>query len=40
MQTMHEFMMTTKALEFLLALGLAAVFVVFWRFLNAERKAQ
>ena len=38
MQTLHEYMMETKAVEYILAVIFMALFVVFWRFLQPHRK--
>ena len=37
MQTLHEYMMSTKAVEYVLAVVVLAAFVVFWRFISAKR---
>ena len=37
MQTLHEYMMETKALEYLMAVIFLAAFVVFWRFVTPKR---
>lgn len=36
MQTLHEYMMETKAIEYLLAVGFLFLFIVFWRFVQKE----
>ena len=36
MQTLHEYMMETKALEYLIAVAFLAAFVVFWRFVTRK----
>ncbi|UCD76015.1 MAG: hypothetical protein JSV91_03650 [Phycisphaerales bacterium] len=38
MQTLHEYMMETKATEYILAVIFLATFIVFWRFVRVERK--
>jgi len=38
MQTLHEYMMQTKAAEYLLAVAFLALFIVFWRFVNRQRQ--
>ncbi len=37
MQTLHEYMMATKAVEYLIAVIFLAVFILFWRFVARER---
>lgn len=37
-QTLHEFMMATKAVEYLLAVAFLVVFVGFWTFLFKPSK--
>ena len=37
MQTLHEYMMATKAVEYLIAVAFLAAFVVFWRFVAQRR---
>jgi hypothetical protein len=37
MQTLHEYMMTTKAVEYLIAIVFLAAFILFWRFANHKR---
>lgn len=32
MQTLHEYMMTTKATEYILSAGFLVLFVLYWRF--------
>lgn len=34
MQTLHEYMMETKAVEYLLAVAFLFLFIVFWRFVQ------
>ena len=36
MQTLHEYMMATKAVEYLMAVGFLAAFIVFWRFVTRK----
>ena len=36
MQTLHEYMMATKAVEYLMAVIFLGAFILFWRF--ASRK--
>jgi hypothetical protein len=36
MQTLHEFMMVTKAQEFLIGVGFLAAFIGFWRIVNPK----
>lgn len=31
MQTLHEYMMATKSIEYVMAIVFLAVFIVFWR---------
>jgi glycine cleavage system H protein len=38
MQNLQEFMLFTKATEYLIAIGFMLVFIVFWRLLNAPRR--
>lgn len=38
MQTLHEYMMETKAIEYLLAVGFLTLFIVFWRFVRPPHK--
>ena len=38
MQTLHEYMLETKAIEYVLAVAFMIVFIVFWRFLRGGRK--
>ena len=38
MQNLQEFMLSTKATEYLIAIGFMLVFIVFWRLLNAPRR--
>jgi glycine cleavage system H protein len=37
MQSLHEFMLTTQAYVYVIAIAFMAIFVVFWRLLNAPR---
>ena len=37
MQTLHEYMMETKAIEYLIAVIFLAVFILFWRFATQKR---
>ncbi len=37
MQTLHEYMMATKAVEYVMAVIFLAVFVLFWRFVAQKR---
>lgn len=37
MQTLHEYMMTTKAVEYIMAIVFLAAFIVFWRFVSQRR---
>ena len=37
MQSLQEFLLTTKANEYLIAVGFIIVFILFWRLLNALR---
>lgn len=36
--TLHEYMMQTKAVEYILAVVFLALFVVYWRFVFAKRQ--
>ena len=36
MQTLHEYMMATKSVEYLLAVAFLAAFVLFWRFVAGK----
>lgn len=38
MQTLHEYMMETKAVEYVIAVVFMIVFVVFWRILGKRNK--
>lgn len=38
MQSLQEFLLTTRANEYLIAIAFMVVFVVFWRLLNAPRR--
>ncbi len=38
MQNLQEFMLFTKATEYLIAIGFMVIFIVFWRVLNAPRR--
>ena len=37
MQTLHEYMMATKAVEYLIAVIFLATFILFWRFAAEKR---
>ncbi len=37
MQTLHEYMMSTKAVEYLIAVIFLASFILFWRFVTSKR---
>jgi hypothetical protein len=37
MQTLHEYMMITKAQEYLIAVAVMLVFILFWRFVTRRR---
>jgi hypothetical protein len=37
MHTLHEYMMITKAQEYLLAVAAMLVFILFWRFVTQKR---
>lgn len=37
MQTLHEYMMATKAVEYVIAVVFLAAFIVFWRFAMQKR---
>ena len=37
MQTLHEYMMLTKAHEYLIAVVFMIVFILFWRFVTQKR---
>jgi len=37
MQTLHEYMMATKAVEYVMAVIFLAVFIVFWRLVAQKR---
>jgi len=37
METLHEFLLTTKANEYLIAIAFMIIFILFWRVLNAPR---
>jgi hypothetical protein len=39
MQTLHEYMMATKSVEYLLAVGFLAAFVLFWRAVAEKRES-
>ena len=39
MQTLHEYMMETKAVEYILAVIFMTLFVLFWRFLQPRRQS-
>jgi hypothetical protein len=34
MQTLHDYMMETKAVEYLIAVAFLGMFIVFWRFVR------
>ncbi len=36
MQTLHEYMMATKAVEYVMAVVFLAVFIAFWRFMTPK----
>lgn len=36
MQTLHEYMMATKAVEYVLAVAFLGLFIVFWRFVSRK----
>ena len=36
MQTLHEYMMATKAVEYLISVAFLLAFVVFWKFVSRE----
>jgi hypothetical protein len=38
METLHEHMLATKTVEYLLGAGFLVVFAAFWVFLNGQRK--
>ncbi len=38
MQTLHEYMMETKAIEYVIAVVFMVAFIVFWRFVTPERR--
>lgn len=38
MQTLQEFMLTTKSIEYLIAIVFMLLFIAFWRVLNAPRR--
>ena len=38
MQTLHEYMMETKALEYLMAVVFLAAFILFWRFASHKKR--
>lgn len=37
MQTLHEYMMETKAVEYVMAVVFLGAFIVFWRFVSQTR---
>ena len=37
MQTLHEYMMATKSVEYLMAVVFLAVFILFWCFVARKR---
>ena len=38
MHTLHEYMMITKAHEYLLAVGAMLVFILFWRLVTRQKR--
>ncbi len=38
MQTLHEYMMSTKSVEYLIAVVFLIAFIVFWRLVDHERR--
>lgn len=36
MQTLHEYMMATKSVEYLVAVGFLALFILFWQFVSRK----
>lgn len=36
MQTLHEYMMATKSVEYIMAVTFLAVFVLFWRYVTRK----
>jgi len=38
MQTLQEFMLTTKSIEYVIAIAFMALFILFWRVLNAPHR--
>ena len=36
MQTLHEYMLETKAIEYVMAVVFLALFVLFWRFITRK----
>ncbi len=36
MQTLHEYMMATKSMEYLMAVAFLALFILFWRFVSGK----
>lgn len=36
MQTLHEYMMETEAVQYVIAVSFLAAFALFWRFVNRE----
>ncbi len=37
MQTLHEYMMATKAVEYVIGVVFLAAFLMFWRFVTQRR---
>lgn len=37
MQTLHEYMMATKAVEYVMAVIFLGIFILFWRFVTQRR---
>jgi hypothetical protein len=37
MQTLHEYMMETKAVEYIMAVAFLVLFIAFWRFVQKKR---
>lgn len=38
MQTLHDYMMATKAVEYVIAVIFLAAFILFWRFVTQMQK--
>ncbi len=38
MQTLHEYMFQTKAVEYVLAVVFLVLFIMFWRFVQRETR--